>query len=64
MLIAIPLVATLKILLVHYWDTRAVWPPRGAEPGAVESVIPPPELGAAPPAARRRWWTREAARRN
>src|SRR5437588_1224341 len=34
MLIAIPLVATLKILVVHYWDTRAVWPPRtGATEG-------------------------------
>jgi predicted PurR-regulated permease PerM len=66
MLIAIPVVATLKILLVHYWDTRATWPPRagGAEPvvepaaGPDAPLPPPPELGAAPSQVRRRWWAR------
>ena len=67
MLIAIPVVATLKILVVHYWDTRAVWPPRttpteatAGEDGAPsgEPVGPPPELGGTPSPVRRRWWTR------
>jgi predicted PurR-regulated permease PerM len=31
MLLAIPTVAAAKILVVHYWDTRMVWPPRGSE---------------------------------
>ena len=75
MLIAIPVVATMKILVVHYWDTRAVWPPRpsdeddeGALPDAETAAIPPPELGAAPDRVRRRWWARtrerEPARRS
>jgi len=59
MLIAIPVVATIKILLVHYWDTRTMWPPRPSEPPETEEVAgPPPEIGAAPPQVRRRWWTR------
>jgi hypothetical protein len=33
MLLAVPVVATVKILLLHYWDTRGQWPPQ--EPGAV-----------------------------
>jgi hypothetical protein len=31
MLLAIPTVAAVKILVVHYWDTRMVWPPRGPD---------------------------------
>ena len=31
MLLAIPAVAAAKILMVHYWDTRMVWPPPGSE---------------------------------
>jgi hypothetical protein len=31
MLLAIPAVASVKILVVHYWDTRMVWPPPAAE---------------------------------
>ncbi len=31
MLLSIPAVAAVKILVVHYWDTRMVWPPRGVE---------------------------------
>ncbi len=31
MLLAIPAVASVKILVVHYWDTRMVWPPPGPE---------------------------------
>src|SRR5205807_4422066 len=65
MLIAIPLVATLKILVVHYWDTRAVWPPRAggdeAEPrpmGSEGAASPQTELVATPDRVRRRWWIR------
>lgn len=28
MLLAVPVIATIKILLLHYWDTRMQWPPR------------------------------------
>ncbi len=31
MLLAIPTIAAVKILVVHYWDTRMVWPPPGPE---------------------------------
>ncbi len=31
MLLAVPLLASVKILILHYWDTRGQWPPR--EPG-------------------------------
>ena len=60
MLIAIPVVATLKILLVHYWDTRTMWPPRPAEPPDIGEgdPVPPPEIGAEPTQVRRRWWSR------
>jgi predicted PurR-regulated permease PerM len=61
MLIAIPVVATIKILFVHYWDKRAVWPPPGAEPEPEDRPVvegTAGELGVAPPAVRRRWWTR------
>jgi predicted PurR-regulated permease PerM len=69
MLIAIPVVATLKILLMHYWDTRSVWPPRsGVEEGTPPegvTAVPPPELGDVPARVRRRWWIgpREPAER-
>jgi predicted PurR-regulated permease PerM len=64
MLIAIPVVATMKILLVHYWDTRTVWPPQGDSGGGggahadAPAVGRPPELEALPGRVRRRWWTR------
>jgi predicted PurR-regulated permease PerM len=31
MLLVIPVVASVKILVIHYWDTRMVWPPPGPE---------------------------------
>ncbi len=34
MLLAIPAVAAVKIVVVHYWDTRMVWPPRGPDQAA------------------------------
>jgi predicted PurR-regulated permease PerM len=35
MLLAVPTIASIKILLLHYWDTRMQWPPRrdDEEPG-------------------------------
>jgi predicted PurR-regulated permease PerM len=30
MLLAVPTVAALKVLLLHFWDTRSSWPPRPA----------------------------------
>ncbi len=39
MLLAVPTVATAKILLVHYWDTRVSWPPKiPATAGAEDSA--------------------------
>jgi len=43
MLLAVPVLATAKILLLHYWDTRGTWPPK--DPGA---VTPGPRAGPAP----------------
>jgi predicted PurR-regulated permease PerM len=33
MLLAVPTIASIKILLLHYWDTRMRWPPRKEEEG-------------------------------
>jgi hypothetical protein len=48
MLIAIPVVATIKILAIHYWDTRMTWPPKRdgeskVEPESEPKVEPEPE---------------------
>lgn len=46
MLLAIPVVASIKIMLIHYWDTRLVWPPDAASagerlaPGTTEHLEP------------------------
>ena len=54
MLLVIPVVASAKILLVHYWDTRMVWPPPeqeapprtpADEAGAQASTAAPPQRG-------------------
>ena len=37
MLLAIPALAAVKILVVHYWDTRMVWPPRGPDADEAEA---------------------------
>ena len=34
LLLVIPVVASAKILMVHYWDTRMVWPPDEPDAGA------------------------------
>jgi predicted PurR-regulated permease PerM len=55
MLLAVPVVAAAKILLLYAWDTRMTWPPK-----ATEAVAPPPAPPPRPAAAsegrtRRRW---------
>jgi predicted PurR-regulated permease PerM len=53
MLLAVPVMASLKILILHVWDTRGTWPPQSEEPARVEPSGPPgprPE----PPAPERR----------
>lgn len=48
MLLAVPATAVLKVLVLHFWDTRGVWPPNPPEPvevpdtgGMMEPVRPP-----------------------
>jgi predicted PurR-regulated permease PerM len=36
MLLAVPTIASIKIVLLHYWDTRMQWPPRRKEGGIKE----------------------------
>jgi predicted PurR-regulated permease PerM len=50
MLLAVPTTAVLKVLVLHLWDTRGVWPPNPSEPpGALlagttdEPVTPDPD---------------------
>ncbi|MEX2459436.1 MAG: AI-2E family transporter [Actinomycetota bacterium] len=50
MLLAVPVIAAIKILLLHYWDTRMQWPPPGTEPEVAE----PPPQATAPSRTRRR----------
>jgi predicted PurR-regulated permease PerM len=32
MLVAVPMIATIKIVLLHIWDTRTQWPPKASTP--------------------------------
>jgi predicted PurR-regulated permease PerM len=44
MLLAVPIVAAAKVMLLHVWDTRAQWPPpRPAEPTAPRPASGPDE---------------------
>jgi len=36
MLLAVPAAAALKVVILHVWDTRATWPPRGPGRGSLE----------------------------
>ncbi|HVM12100.1 MAG TPA: AI-2E family transporter [Actinomycetota bacterium] len=67
MLLAVPVVASVKVLALHAWDTRMTWPPpppdaqteppSAAVAGPPED--PPPPSPAAPPPRSprpRRWW--------
>jgi len=51
MLLVIPVVAAAKILVIHYWDTRMVWPPRGTGPPPAPAGPAADEAGASAPAA-------------
>lgn len=55
MLFTVPVIASAKIVLLHLWDSRMQWPPRGSsnpdEPEAVE--VPTAEQGAEVPASGR-----------
>jgi len=44
MLFTVPVIASAKIVLLHLWDSRMQWPPRGS------SSPDQPEAGEAPPA--------------
>ncbi|TMK96557.1 MAG: AI-2E family transporter, partial [Actinobacteria bacterium] len=46
MLLAVPVAAALKILVLHLWDTRSQWPPRPpATDRDAENIRPPPPEG-------------------
>ncbi|HEX2030876.1 MAG TPA: AI-2E family transporter [Actinomycetota bacterium] len=38
MLLAIPVIASVKIVFLHYWDTRMTWPPPSAPEGSATDV--------------------------
>jgi len=51
MLLAVPVAAALKILVLHLWDTRSQWPPRPpATDRDAENIRPPPPEGEVVPA--------------
>lgn len=51
MLLAVPVMASLKILMLHLWDTRGTWPPSPEQPVPVApSPAPAPTPGPAAPA--------------
>lgn len=46
MLLAVPAIAAVKILILHYWDTRVQWPPQPPQTVVAPVTTPP---GDAPP---------------
>lgn len=59
MLLAIPVIATVKILILHAWDTRMTWPPPSTEPAEERAVVPPGRPEAAEARSSRQsqpWW--------
>jgi predicted PurR-regulated permease PerM len=73
MLLAVPVVASAKILLLHTWDTRSSWPPgaptalvAGAEPADRAEPAPAPAADSPPSPVTEgetgRWWIRWRAR--
>jgi predicted PurR-regulated permease PerM len=64
MLLAIPVIATVKILILHAWDTRMKWPPPSSGEQAAtgehlderEVVPPPPEPAEEAPRRPAPWW--------
>jgi predicted PurR-regulated permease PerM len=67
MLLAVPVLATVKILMLHAWDTRVQWPPRepgarGAQPRGTAPASPIEHIERAkqplrPTERRGSWWT-------
>ena len=54
MLLAVPVVAALRALLLHVWDTRSQWPPSRPEPASGEegaSPVPAPGASTGAPSA-------------
>jgi predicted PurR-regulated permease PerM len=47
-LLAVPVMASVKILMLHVWDTRGTWPPSPEEPVASRPSPPPPPLSEGP----------------
>jgi predicted PurR-regulated permease PerM len=63
MLFVVPVVASVKILVMHFWDTRGTWPPGEPSKGTAEEERGPPDgfPSEEPPAfepGERRWWWR------
>jgi predicted PurR-regulated permease PerM len=38
MLLAVPTVAAMRVVVLHVWDTRSIWPPR-ASPADLKSSV-------------------------
>jgi predicted PurR-regulated permease PerM len=54
MLFTVPVIASAKIVLLHLWDSRMQWPPRGSSnPDEPEGEVTPAEQGAEVPATGR-----------
>jgi predicted PurR-regulated permease PerM len=56
MLLAVPVVASVKVLALHVWDTRMTWPPPA--PPAEKPAPPGPPDPQAAPSLFARWWRR------
>jgi len=48
MIFAVPVIASAKILLLHYWDTQASWPPDAPEGGETKEPAPEGKEGPRP----------------
>jgi AI-2E family transporter len=53
MLLAVPVMASLKILILHVWDTRGTWPPAPDHPVPAAPASAPAPVPAAPEARAR-----------
>jgi predicted PurR-regulated permease PerM len=48
MLLAVPVIATAKILVLHYWDTSTQWPPTRPEAESGAAPVPPTRTPSGP----------------
>jgi predicted PurR-regulated permease PerM len=65
MLLAVPTIAAIKILLLHYWDTRMQWPPRREDGGpGINEGEPDPESEEKPSIPEERRLSPTGARRS